>query len=113
MFVDLICFLVNQSHSNLQRCGISYVTFFTLLDGVFSLFFIKCEADEFKTELSAVVCDWRNIVEYFIQSFVEKPLVRILLDLDQVRHFQDFFLSLVAHSHAFSSFYRTNSVFFH
>ena len=52
-------------------------------------------------------------IKDFLQSFVEKPLVRIFLDFNQVWHFQDFFLSLVAHSHAFSSFYRTNSVFFH
>ena len=51
MFVDLFCFLIDQPYSNLQRCGISHVTFFTLLDGIFCIFFIVCEIDEFQTEI--------------------------------------------------------------
>ena len=63
--IDLFCFLIDQPYSNLQRCGISHVTFFTLLDGIFGIFFIVCEIDEFQTELSAVICNRRNIIKYF------------------------------------------------
>ena len=113
MFIYFFSFFINQTHSNLQRCSISHISLFTLFDRILCILFVKCKVDKFQTELSAIVCDWRNVVEYFLQSFVKKPLVGIFLDFNQIGHFQDFFLSLVAHAHAFSSFYRTNSVFFH
>ena len=113
MFVDLVIFFVYQSYSNFQRCRISYISFFALLNGIFRIIHAQSKVDKFQAEFSAVICDRRNVIKDFFQPFVKKPLVGILLDFNQVGHFQDFFLPLVTHSHAFSSFYRTNSVFFH
>ena len=113
VFIDLFCFLIDQSYFDFQRCRISHVALFTLLDSVFRVLLVKCKVDKFQAELSAVVRDRRDVIKYFFQPLIKEPLIGVFLDFDQIRHFQDFLLSLVAHTHAFSGFYRTNSVFFH
>ena len=43
--------------------------------------------------MSSKVSDRRDIVKDLFQALVEEPLIRILLELDQVRHLKNFFLS--------------------
>ncbi len=40
--------------------------------------------------VSLKVIDRHNIVEHFFKTFIEEPLVRIRLDLDQIRKIQNF-----------------------
>ena len=54
----------------------------------------------------------RQTYELF-ESFIEEPLIGILLNFNEVGHLQYFFLPGIAHAEAFSGFDGTNSVFLH
>ena len=63
--------------------------------------------------MTAKVRDWGNIPKYFLQTIIQKPLVRIGLHLNEVWHLQNFSLMGITHSHTVAYFYRTYSVFLH
>lgn len=58
------------------------------LDGVFG-FFIHRIVDELEDEITGVVGNFPDVSEDFLQTDIQEPLVRILLDLDEVRHLHD------------------------
>ena len=93
MFIDLIFIFVAESHLDFQRCGVSCITLFALFDRVFDVIFAKREVYKLQAKMSSKVSDRRDIVKDLFQALVEEPLIRILLDLDQVRHLKNFFLS--------------------
>ena len=93
MFIDLIFIFVAESHLDFQRCGVSCITLFALFDRVFDVIFAKREVYKLQAQMASKVSDRRDIVKDLFQALVEEPLIRILLDLDQVRHLKNFFLS--------------------
>lgn len=66
-----------------------------------------------KAQGTAVVGNGRDIIKSFLQSFVKKPLIRILLYLKQIGHLQDLFLPRIAHAHNLGTGNWTYSVFLH
>ena len=113
VFVYLIIFLIIKPDSDLQRCRISCIPFFTLVDRVLHIILAECEIHELQAQMAAVVSNRGNIVENFFESFIEEPLIGILLNFNEVGHLQYFFLPGIAHAEAFSGFDGTNSVFLH
>ena len=102
VLLDLAGFMIAQSHSDLQRSGIRCITLFTLFDRVLLFIDAQLELAKLQAQMAGEIGDWRDIFKYLLQTFVEEPLIGILLNLNQVGHFQNFFLSGVAHSHVFS-----------
>ena len=113
MLVNLISLLIIKPYSDFQRCCISCITFFTLINRIFCIFLAECKIHKFQTQMTIVICDRGNIIEYLFQSFVKKPLIGIFLNFNEVRHLQYFLLPGIAHAEAFSGFDGTNSVFLH
>ena len=62
---------------------------------------------------TAVIERYRRRESSVEEALIEEPLIRIPLDLNQVRHLQYLFLSRVTHTHAFSRLDWTYSVFLH
>ena len=71
------------------------------------------KVDKFETQLVRIIFNRRNIIKDFLQAVGDKPVVGILLHLDQVRDVKDFLLPLVGHSNRTPGLHRTNSVFLH
>ncbi len=86
MFVDLVVFSVVKAHSHLERSRIGRVAFLALLDGVLGILLAKLEAGELETQLAAVIRNRGNIPENFIQTLIQKPLIRVFLNFDEIRH---------------------------
>ena len=63
--------------------------------------------------MSAVIRNRRNIVKYFLQAFIQEPLIGVLLNFNQVRHFQNLFLSCIGHTRISAGCSLTDPVFFH
>ena len=113
MLIDLIGIFIVEFHSYLQRSSIGRVAFLTLLDGILGLILANLELAEFKAEMSREIRDRRNIIEGLAQPLVEEPLVRVLLDIDQVRDLKYFLMSGKGHSLTVTGFDRMHSAFFH
>ena len=95
LILDLAGLLVEQPHANLDRLCIGRVTFLALLNGILGLF-VERIVQEGQLQIAGIVADRRHVVEDLAQSFVQKPLIGILLDAQEVRHFQDFLIFGVA-----------------
>ena len=102
MLIDLVGLFIMKTDSDLQRCRICCIALFTLLDRVLCTFHVKRKVGELQAELATIIGDRRNIRKCFTQSFIQKPLVGIALNLDQVRHIKNFLFTGIAHSHAAS-----------
>ena len=113
VLLELILILIVKSDFDLDRCGIGRISLLALLDGVLHFIAAELEVHEIQAEVSGEVLDRENILEDLGQSLVQEPVVGILLDFDEVRHLQDFLLSLEAHPDAFAGLDRTHNAFFH
>ena len=63
--------------------------------------------------MTAVVSDWRYIIENFLETLFQKPIIGILLYLNKVGHIKNFFSMRIAHADAFSGFNWSNSFAIH
>ena len=81
--------LVGETRSQMDAGRIGGPVRLALLDGVFG-FFIHRIVDELEDEITGVVGNFPDVSEDFLQTDIQEPLVRILLDLDEVRHLHDF-----------------------
>ena len=114
LLLDLpVIFLIIQADSDFERSRISTVSLFALFDRIFGVLFLKNIAGERQTEMPAEILDRRNVIQYFLKAFITKPLIGVLLNLDQIRHRQNFLLTLIAHSDVFAIACRMYPVFFH
>ena len=50
----------------------------------------EAEVHKAQCQIAGVVLNGADVVEDLLQAFVQEPLIRVLLDLDQVRHTDDF-----------------------
>ena len=113
MFVDLIRFLIIETNSYFQRSSVGGIPFFAFFDRVLCTLFVKCKVGKLQAQLSAVVGNRRNIRKCLTETFIQKPLVGISLNLDQIRHFQYFLFAGITHSDISAGFDRFDSVLFH
>ena len=109
----LILILIIQPHLDLHRGCIGGIPLLALRNAVLCLIAVELEIHKIQTEVSGKILNGENIAEHFPQSLTQEPVVRILLDLYEVRHLQNFLLTGEAHANAFSGFNRTHIAFFH
>ena len=85
LFLNFVLFLINQAHANFQRLIIGLISFLAFFD-VFQIVI-----DELQHEIAGVVRDFAHVVENFLQALFQEPLVGIQLNLQQIRHLENFF----------------------
>ena len=89
---DFFLLLIIKTNLNHKGGRIGGIPLLTLFNRIFHKILAKLEICEFQTQMSAVICDWRNIVKHFLEPFAQKPLIGVFLDFNQVWHFKDFLL---------------------
>ena len=89
LVLDLAGLLVQQTGSHAQGGSVGHVALLALLDAVLGLL-IQTEVHETQRQVTGVVLNGADVVEDLFQALVQEPLIRVLLDLDQVRHTDDF-----------------------
>ena len=89
LVLHLAGLLVQQTGGDAQGCCIGHVALFALFDAVLGLF-IETEVHEAQCQIAGVVLNGADVVEDLFQALVQEPLIRVLLDLDEVRHTDDF-----------------------
>ncbi len=113
VLVDLVGFFIVKAYTYLEGSRIGGIPGLTLRDRVLDLIPGEGEIRELQREMAAVIGDRGNIIKGFLQTFIQKPLIGTLLNIDEVRHLQNFTLAGVAHPNSLSGFHRTYSVFLH
>ena len=101
LLLDLLGLLVAQADADLQRGRIRGVAGFALLLGVLRIL-VHGVIHEAQLEIAGVVGDDVHILEHITQTLFEEPFVRILLDLQKIRHALDLLVTGKAHSFGFS-----------
>ena len=81
-------FFITESCTHTHRRGICRVALLAFSYGVFGLV-VHTVIDEFKNPVACIVGDVGYIPEYFLKTFFEEPSIRVLLDLNKVRHFHN------------------------
>ena len=89
LVLHLAGLLVQQTGGDAQGCCIGHVALLALLDAVLRLL-VEAEVHKAQCQIAGVVLNGADVVEDLLQAFVQEPLIRVLLDLDQVRHTDDF-----------------------
>ena len=88
LFLDLFGLLVAETDTDLQGTGIRCVARLALLFRVLWCV-IHGVVDEAQLQVAGIVRDGIHILENFLQAGVQEPLIRALLNLQQVRHVHD------------------------
>ena len=88
----------DQTQRHLQRGGIGHAPLLALVDVVFRR--LELVSHELQHRLAGEIADRENRLEHGLQPFIgaatrrlghlQKLVVRLLLNLDQIRHFSDF-----------------------
>ena len=81
--------LVEQPRRDVQRGRVGGIPFLAFFDGVLGVL-VQPVVDEFQHQVAGVVLDRGNVVEDFTQAFLQEPVVRIFLDLDEIGHVDHF-----------------------
>jgi len=102
---DFAGFLVEKAGADPQRGGVGHVPFLALLNRVFRSF-VQPVIDKLQHQVARVIGDGRNVAKHLFEALVQKPVVGILLDLDQVGHVEDFIDLRKAHARRFAQLYR-------
>ena len=92
LLLDLAGLLVVQAHPHLHGSGIRGVPRFALLHIVLGLL-IHAVINEAQLQIAGIVRDGSHVGEHLTQTGLQEPLVGLLLDLQQVGHRHDFFVS--------------------
>ena len=87
-FLDFSRILVEQADLHIQRSAVGSIPFLAFLDGVFRL--AELEAFEGKLQIAVKILNGGNIVEDFVQAFVDEPFVGFALQINQMGHRDDF-----------------------
>ena len=104
---------VVKTYTNFQRSCVCGIPLLALFNRVLHIIFAQSKVHKFQAELSTIILDRRDVIKNFLHSFIKKPLVGILLNLNEVRHFKYLFLSGITHTEAFVTLHWTYSVFLH
>ena len=101
LLLDLLSLKVAQTHADLERRGIRRVTGLALLLGVLGLL-VHGIVDEAQLKITGIVGNGVGIPEHLAQAGLQKPLIALFLDLQQVGHVLDLFVSRKALSESFA-----------
>ena len=104
LILHLAGLLVQQTGSDAQGGCKGNVALLALLDAVLRLL-IQPEVHKAQCQIAGVVLNGADIVEDLLQAFIQEPLIRVLLHLDQVRHTDDFVDVGEAHALGFAELY--------
>ena len=97
LLLDLAGLLIEQTGSDVQGRCIRSVPFLTFFNGVLGVF-VQAVVHKLQHEIAGIVLDSGNIVEDFVQTFLQEPVVRVFLDLDQIGHANHFVDAGKAHA---------------
>ncbi len=100
-FLDLARFGVCKPCHHHKTCRVGYVALLALRNGIFQII-VEAVINKGHLKCSVIVRDRRHFAEYLPQTLIQKPVVRILLNLDKVGHIQHFVNSCEALSHIFA-----------
>ena len=90
LLLDLLGLAVAQTHADLERSSVCGVPRLALLLRILGRF-VHGIVHERKLQIAGVVRDRCYALEYLPQTLVQKPLVGVLLNFEQVRHILDLF----------------------
>ncbi len=113
MLFDFAVLFVVEAHRHLERCLIIGVALLALFDRILDFVPAEPEVHKLKAQLARIIFDRGNIREYLLEAIGDKPVVGILLNLDEIRDLQNLLLSLIGHTDRPAGLDRTNSVFLH
>ena len=97
LLLDLAGLLIEQTGSDVQGRCIRSVPFLTFFNGILGGF-VQAVVHKLQHEIAGIVLDSGNIVEDFVQTFLQEPVVRVFLDLDQIGHANHFVDAGKAHA---------------
>ena len=89
LLLDLLGVSVAQTHLDLDGSGVGGIAFLAFLHRVFRLV-VHRVVDEGKLDGAGVIGDGGHVAENLPQTFVQEPLIGILLHLDEIRHLEEF-----------------------
>ncbi len=89
LLLDFACLAVTQTHANAQRASVRCIARLALLYAVFRLV-IELIVDERQFQIACIVGDACDVLKDLAQTIGQEPFVGFFLNLDQVRHFQNF-----------------------
>ena len=95
-----------SAHGAMPASGVNGATYL-------ALFLSQFEVHKLQAKMSCKVLDGRDIIKGLPQAFMQKPFIRILLDFNEVWHFQNFFTPRESHSEILSGLHRMHFAFFH
>ena len=104
LIFDLAGLLIQQTSRDTQRGSVGHVPLFALLDGILRLL-VQAEIHKAQCQVAGVILNGADVMEDLFQALVQKPLIRVLLDLDQVGHTDDFVDVGEAHALGFAELY--------
>ena len=87
-FLDFTGILVHQAYVHVQGSAVGRVAFLAFLNRVFR--FAQFETFKRKFQIFVEILNRGDVVENLVQSFVDEPLVRFALQIDQMGHRNDF-----------------------
>ena len=105
--LDFAGFLIQQTRLYPQRSRIGHVPLLALLDGIFWSV-VQPVIDELQHQIARIVGNRGHVVEDLAQPLVEEPVIRVLLHLDEVGHFQHLIDLCEAHANRVSQLNRFN-----
>ncbi len=108
LLLDLLGLLVAQAHTDLQRLGVGSVAGLALLLVVLGLL-VHGVVDEAQLQVSGIVGHGIHVLEDLAQTGLQEPLVRALLDLQQIGHIPD----LIDTGKALSQGLAVENIFWH
>ena len=108
LLLDLLGLKIAQTHADLQRCGIRCVACLALFFRVLGLL-VHGIIHEAQLKIAGIVGHRVGISENLAQTGLEKPLVALLLDVQQIGHVLDLFVPCKALSESFA----VENVFWH
>ena len=88
-FFDFAGILIQQADVHIQRSCISSILLFALFHVILGI----TDGEVFKTQFQIVgkIFNGGHVLEYVVQPLPNKPLIRFSLQVDQMRHLQNFF----------------------
>ena len=93
-FLDFASIFIYQAYFNIHRSRVRFISFLAFLNIIFR--FAKLEVFKRKLQITGKVFNRRNVVENFTQTFLNKPIIRAFLNINQMRHRPNFIDTSIA-----------------
>ena len=118
LLLHLAGLLVEQTGRDVQGCRIRGIPLFTFFNRIFGVL-VQPIINELQHQVAGVVLDRGNVVENLVQAFLQEPVVRVFLDLDQIGHANHFVDAGKAHAgrsavlYGLDLYHKTRPLLFH